>query len=340
MRIAFILCDNGLGHVRRAAAVISELHRAAPAAEVSVLADPARCARFGLAVAEPFLTETSARQLIAGDAASCRWDERLPDLSRYDRVVSDNLVEALAVRPDTVLMGSFLWHLALPAAAPAFRQRARELLTRHRPLLLGTAPFVSEAARSLTRFRDIGFVLPPGPAPRFDMPKRSGGLLVASGKGGDVQAEVRDLLEELARGPRPDFESVYAEPECMPARAPDWMRRADFSPGMYRAVDAAVIRPGMGTVTDSLAFGARLYCFAEPGNEEMGDNLRAIESLGVGRAFAGRGGARDALAAARTERRNPDVALSHLAALRKLDFQGTTRAIPWILGETGDLPAR
>lgn len=338
MRIAFILCDNGLGHVRRAAAVVAELRRASPEAEVAVFADPHRCARFGLAVTEPFLTGTTAQRLIAGEPAACRWDERLPDLSRFDRVVSDNLVEALAVRPDAVLMGSFLWHLALPGAAPAFRRRARELLLRHRPTLLGTAPFVSEEARSLTRFQDIGFVVPPGMTPRFDAPKASGGLLIASGKGGGVQDEIRDLLEALARGPRPGFEVVHVEPDCLPARAPEWMRPADFSPRMYRAVDAAVIRPGMGTVTDALAAGARLYGFAEPGNEEMGDNLRAIETLGVGRAFAGRGGAREALAAAQSDHRDPAVALSHLSAVRKLDFHGATRAIPWILGGAHDKP--
>jgi hypothetical protein len=333
MHIAFIVCDNGLGHVRRAAAVIAALRAAVPAAQVEVFADPARCARFGLQVTEPFLTGTTADQLLAGVPASCRWEERLPDLSRFDRVVSDNLAEVLALRPDAVLMGSFLWHLALPGAHPAFRERAGALLERHRPLLLGTAPFVSKAAQAVTRFRDIGLVVAPGVAPRRDSAKTTGSLLVASGKGGGVEAQVRELLEGLAQGARPAFDVVYAEPECLPSRVPDWMRRADFSPAMYQSLVSAVIRPGMGTLTDALVAGARLYCFAEDGNVEMADNLAAVETLGVGRSFPGPRGARAALAAARADHGNPSVARSHLAALRDLDFQGASRAIPWILGD-------
>lgn len=332
MRIAFIVCDNGMGHVRRAATVIASLRSVVPDAEISILADPLKCARFGLTVTHPFRTETTASSLVSGSAQSCRWDARLPDLSYFDRVVSDNLVEVLAVRPDAVLMGSFLWHQALPRSDAQFRDRADRLLERHRPLLLGTAPFVSKAAKSATRFQDVGFFVPPGISPAFDTPKAKGSLLIASGRGGGSEGEVSAMLEAISKGPRPSFDLVHVEPSCMPIGAPQWMKPADFSPEMYASVTAAVIRPGMGTVTDALAVGARLYCFAEEDNVEMSDNLDAIELLGVGACFRGKGGGIRALSAALSEYGDPDIALAHLAALRGLDFRGSVRSVPWILG--------
>ena len=42
----------------------------------------------------------------------------LPNLGNYDLVISDNLIEILEMRSDTVLSGSFFWHKVLPDVHP------------------------------------------------------------------------------------------------------------------------------------------------------------------------------------------------------------------------------
>ena len=72
----------------------------------------------------------------------------------------------------------------------------------------------------------------------------------------------------------------------LPAASPDWLVAADFGPGMYGRLVAAVGRPGMGTVTDCLLAGVRVFAFHEPGNEEVALTARRLADLGLGEACA------------------------------------------------------
>jgi hypothetical protein len=66
---------------------------------------------------------------------------------------------------------------------------------------------------------------------------------------------------------------------------PDWMQPASFTPEMYGRLAAAVIRPGVGTATDALVAGTRLFMFYESNNLEMVYNALRISERGLGEVF-------------------------------------------------------
>ena len=60
------------------------------------------------------------------------------------------------------------------------------------------------------------------------------------------------------------------------------MMPATFTSQMYNSILAVVIRPGVGTVTNSLIAGAKIFSFYETGCFEMRENAQKITDAGYG----------------------------------------------------------
>ena len=114
-KVALIACSNGMGHVRRMLALAKSLNElgACPV----LLAPKEKCDRL-IALNNSFKPKiinfqstTKNKDWLSGKADN--WAQALPDLSDYDSVVSDNLLEILRIREDAWLSGSFIWQYAL-----------------------------------------------------------------------------------------------------------------------------------------------------------------------------------------------------------------------------------
>lgn len=267
-------CDNGLGHMRRVAAVRHELAR--QGADVTVMARQDLAARFGVRAVH-FETCTSAESFRCGDERAIHWHTRLPNLDSFDVVVSDNLPEVLHLRIDAVLMGSFLWHLVIEGTQEEYVRSVRQLLAARRPVMIGTALFASDELRNVTRFHDAGLFCRP---PVF--PREGKDLLISCGRSGLCEDAVKEGVAELLKRGRGPFEAIHVEPTLVPPNAPPWMLKADFGARMYARLRAAVVRPGVGTLTELIQAGCPAFCFYEDGNREMSGNAARIESAGLG----------------------------------------------------------
>jgi len=316
MRCCFIACDHGLGHTRRVVSVCREL-KSHPGITATILARSEQAGKFG-GRAEHFETRTTRSALAKGDPDASRWHDRLPPLDEFDVVVSDNLPEVLEIRNDAILMGSFLWHQALPDIDARYRRNAERLVARYRPTMIGSALFASRQLQSSTQFVDVGLFesSPIAPAAGTD-------LLVACGYTDQCLDQTTAAVRAMAEGTKPPYGTVHVEPRALPGRHPDWMAPADFSARMYSRLAAAVLRPGVGTVTDALQGGARIFCFYEQGNDELKHNARQLEVYGYGMDC---GTAEGAVAAALRWARGKDTDAAATAHGGGLSFQGAARA--------------
>jgi hypothetical protein len=321
LRIALIACDNGLGHVRRMLSLSLALRDRG--ASPVLIAPGGAVQRLGMTYGVPlpevidFESRTTRADWLAPDA-NC-WTDEMPALDDFDEVVSDNLVEILALRPRAWLSGSFFWHLALPNFPPHKAARAEELLARHRPRMIATGLFAAPYLAAKTRLDIVGMYAL-GQVVRSN---RSGDLLISCGKGGEAETATRALLQKIACGARPGLSKVWVEPALHCYDMPDWMQPASFTPAMYGRLAAAVIRPGVGTVTDALLAGARLFLFHEAGNLEMVLNARRIAETGLGEAFVRTD---DAWWAAVEFAQHRGAQIYHANSLQALDSDGADQA--------------
>lgn len=331
-RVALIACSNGLGHTRRMLLLARGLVRAgisptlfAPLEAVERLNEtlfPGEPAVDGIHV-HSFVTGASAAALRAGITEAITWEARLPDLNEFDLVISDNQPEILARRRDAILSGGFLWHRAIPDMAPKARARVAALLDHHRPPMLTSEAFAPPYLFSDTDPQPIGLF---GPGPRPDSAGRD--LLVAAGRGGRVIEAFREAVHRFSAGPKPGYSTVWVEPVLLPDKIPSWMRPATFKPDMYAGLMAVACRPGMGTLTDSLWSGARVFAAYEDDNEEMGFNAARLGALGVGEDCVD---AENALSRSVAFYGNSKHRMRHAEAVNKLAFTGVEDGCNWIL---------
>ena len=284
--VAIIACDHGLGHVRRSVLNAEALHRAG--AQVTLFAPVTAVGRVRSTLeldtrteveVVDFATETSPAALRAAAPRTVRWHERLPDLAGFDRVVADTLPEVLEHRPDAILIAQFLWHDVLEGIGAAARQRALEL-ARTAHLVIGSAPFAMPTVRALPGFHEVGLHVRATPVGSNERVGED--LLIAGGATDALRADLRELVAAIVRNSPGSFRRIHVDVELMPVDPPSWLRPAEHTSAMYDVLRAAVVRPGLGTVSELLARGARIHCVREPGNAELEHNARVVSDLGAG----------------------------------------------------------
>ena len=103
MKIGIYVCSNGYGHFHRMLQVCAHL----PFHEIDIHYERYQYNRF-----KP--TQDNINFIFYNES-NIRWDRKrvgsinTSGIDKYDRVITDNLVEVLKYRPDALLSGSFLW---------------------------------------------------------------------------------------------------------------------------------------------------------------------------------------------------------------------------------------
>lgn len=326
-KVALIACSNGMGHVRRMLALAKSLNELG--ANPVLLAPKEKCERL-IALNNSFKPKiinfqstTKNKDWLSGKADN--WTKDLPDLSGYDSIVSDNLLEILRIRKDAWLSGSFIWQYALSGITTDKIKSAEKILSKYYPRMISSSLFSADYLYKKTRLFNVGLFSFYSSHENED----SSDILIASGTGGSIEDEVEILVDKISRLSRPILGTIWIEPALWKSNMPPWMLPANFTPLMYQKLRCAVVRPGVGTVTDCLISGARVFSLYESGNYEMKDNALKIEKAGVGEDSSDTCLAWDA---ALDYYKSSVAQAKHNKALELLDRNGAMDAAALILG--------
>jgi hypothetical protein len=313
-RICVIVCNSGLGHVRRVLGILKRLQ--GTEFQFDVFADQGKLKAYP----EAKSFKNVAFYHVSGDVLSYEHDfvSRYPSAFNRAAVVwSDNLSFPLKYHPNLVLTGSFLWSDVLDVPGE------EDLLTRLKPRMIGNEYFATPRLKRLTSFVPVGMY-------RYgtvDNLVEKSGILLSCGQTNQAKAffkmQIPTLRKAISALP-PEIE-LHVEPDYfLELNINSGVKLADFSEGMFNRIAAAVIRPGMGTVSDVLASGGRIFSFYEQGNFELEHNADVIERLGVGKYYKDLGqGLLDAVSFLNDSKARQE----HQAAVAKMDFSGLDQTV-------------
>ena len=153
--------------------------------------------------------------------------------------------------------------------------------------------------------------------------------MISCGRGGRIQDEAKKFVSCIKKVKPTVFNNVWVDSAILPNSAPPWMKPATFSLKMYNSILAAVIRPGVGTVTNSLSAGAKIFSFYEKGNREMEENAQKLSDAGYGCIASSIEAAwKSALAYAGSS----DSQKRHFRQLKELNMDGAEESAKIILG--------
>jgi hypothetical protein len=294
--IAAIACSNGLGHSRRIIAISSFLYKNGFNGRIDLyISEDARNAFKNWSEYEYLMKINSVNfiDFLYPNSQSEKFDNlsakdwnkiAIPKLSSYDLVWSDNILQILTVRPDTVLTGSFLWHEVFQRKEnncpeiEKFILDQKNILDKYKPQMAGNEYFVTDEVKKRTKFVPVGLY-----RYNFNLRKKTKrGILLSCGLGGEELEITKKAVNSIIENNITPPDYLYVEKRILPEKYPSWIKPADFSDEMFHDCVAACIRPGLGTVSDALINHLRLFAFSEPNSFEMYHNGKVIVEMGLG----------------------------------------------------------
>lgn len=320
--VAVIVCNNGLGHLKRVLHLVKRLHHRPPAEiRTDIYVDSDKLGRFPSLTRALFRSGGNTRFFdVHTDGPSFEREflsKYRKSLMTADYVWSDNFVFPLKYRPDVFLTGSFLWLDVSSEKADV--QREKEILLKNRPVMIANKYFATPGVKNLTKYIGVGIYeyFRPQVSPQI-----SSALLLSCGQSRPARLFFERSLERLQHGLEriPSDLEVFLEPDYYPYfRSFKNVKKARYTERMFNRISAAAVRPGIGTICDVLLKGGRIFAFFEDGNFEVRYNAGVLEELGVGETC---GTADAALAAAARYLGHEERRIKHLSHLAKIDFRG------------------
>ena len=291
--VAIIVCDHGLGHLRRCSLMAMDFVEKGQ--QVVVYANSEHFSRLRIAIPEidilqieDLRTNTSPSLVRKGRKAATKWLESAPSFEKFDTVICDNLPEILEIRSDAVLSAQFFWHDVVEGADSGYVEYCESLIKAMSPEVMGCELFTMPSIKDLPNYRACG---------RYENPhlvaagKRTNisantELLVTGGSTPIVKEKLRWTVEQFAGNFGGRFSKIHVDAALLPDDPPDFLVPADFSVDMYSKLGAAICRPGLGVVTDLLTLGIKPYLVFEEGNREMLHNSSVLVKNNLGKVLS------------------------------------------------------
>jgi len=302
--VAMVISPNGLGHFRRCTRVALALLHQVPGMQVAIYACTWQWERMqqdSIIVAlnkhpnlwrKDNLTAQALRwhtqEAAYFETGFLHWHQALQNqqwLQEATLVISDNLTEVLQYRPDTVMMGSFLWGPVLKQAyghLPNVQQwvsHEEKLLSTYHPHMLCVQALAMPQLRQQTQAVGLPF---------FDLPRHTTratpqapiGVAFLGGATGSLNTTLLKVAARLPFVTATFMQSYWPAAQKNPAAG---SQPFDFSNSAWQQIHLAIIRPGVGAITECVAWRVPMLLLVEGNNAEMKHNAQTVQAMGLGR---------------------------------------------------------
>lgn len=281
MNICLISCPNGYGHNRRVASIakfLLDLNH-----HVHIISSLSSHIVYLLRKYSLHCSHHPISPLLTSSFWHSDLDfpyQDFPCLDHFDCVLSDNILEIIDIRNDTVISGSFFWHKCLKNVNTDKYNHAENILNSYKPFILSSSLFSPGYIRMCENYIPVGLYDSPTSCTKIPQVKDS--LLFSVGKGGIIaKSTITEYLLSLIDSIN-STAHLFIEPNLYKESFPSNVSPADYSSEMYARIYCAFVRPGIGTITDLIQNKSYCICFGENDNHEIEFNASVIQKLGIG----------------------------------------------------------
>ena len=290
MNIAILVCDNGFGHMRRSLSIALNLTKFGHTVEI-----------FGNKVGYENVVKAfklknipfrfiesnfsyNLKYFTNGFPEKFSIKQNFPDLDNYDFVLSDNILEVLEIRPDTILIAQFFWHEIIPKVNQEYKSKCRNLIQETSPIIFGDKYFSMRHIKESFNYVPVGLhALNLLKDRSYTEEKESRkNLLISGGNTQYAKNLFSRYIQYIIKNPITDVDIVFVDKNIMPSKFPSWIKEATFDQEMYKSLIACICRPGLGTITENIYYGVKVFTLFEDDNLEMIHNSIALKKLNLG----------------------------------------------------------
>ena len=300
MKVLFIVCPNGFGHIKRSTEIAKELINIDIHIKFKWFLSK-QCLRFFTSNCGNRLFNSSTFNTFSNNESISNnnifnsnfeelyfnWVKNLQNLINsdvYDIVISDNLCAPLKYHNNVIMIGSFLWHDIIKASKQNEKVlNFEKLLFRNkRPLILSMKNFtMSEISKN---GNNIEF---PSISDKYiknkKIKKSDFNILLSPGKSGELREDFIRIKNILLKS---QLFNVYFDSYLDDNFENDNSRYFDYSDESFDLISLIICRPGIGIISDSIKYQIPLIINDNYDNPEIEFNSKVIEKLGIGKRLA------------------------------------------------------
>ena len=289
MKIAFLVCDNGFGHIKRCLLIAYYLSskgfsvdlygnekgfKIANSLEIKFKNHPNLI---------PWNFSYKIKYFLSNSCKKLKIIEKIPPLEIYDLVFSDNILEVLLLRQDTIFISQFFWHEVLKDIDNDYRKKCREIIKKFKPIILGDQYFSMDYIKNSKNYISTGlFSLGIQKENSEENSHNRKDLLITIGNTNQSCDLIKNLINKIKNEKNLFFNNLYLEDCLIPKNPPSWIKSFNYTQTQLKNIKACICRPGLGIISDCIEYKIRIYSIFEEKNLEMEHNSFVIKRLGIG----------------------------------------------------------
>lgn len=205
-----------------------------------------------------------------------------PSIVEADLVLSDNLTGLLAIRPDTLLFGSFLWHDLIAECTGNYDaleicRKEIHLLDLYKPTMFCIGEMVMPEVSNRCRPVNLSWLCKK--APRLNARERSIKKVFITG---GASYASHDWLQTAVTFLSASGAKISLDPSFPTGAIAGTYQRFTFSQEEFQSLDLIICRPGIGILTDAIQYGIPILAVDDGSNKEIAFNARRVQTLNYG----------------------------------------------------------
>lgn len=304
MNLTLVICENGLGHFKRLIGLANYIIDHLTSCNINIICQDWQIQRtkdwfktntllqnprvyFHTSILNNSVYWTNDPQEYS-DGRLTNWIEKLknqPVIQEADCLISDNLVELLSIREDTILCGSFLWFDILENAYPKIESVKRfidfnkNILAKHTPSMICVKDVAMPAVITNTKAIKMPWFAQEKKYKNKEI-KKTKRIVLLTGASTVSDFLTNTILDQIV--------SLSDIEIAIPGRVIQSKKIThskvipfNFSLNEFHQCDLVICRPGVGTITDALTTQTPMLTFYEKDNMEMEFNSSQLEKLGL-----------------------------------------------------------
>ncbi|MDC3036412.1 hypothetical protein OA107_03400 [Candidatus Pelagibacter sp.] len=281
MNITLVPSDNGLGHIKRIAFLANYLSKFF---KVNLIASKKNLASFFIDKKIKIIN-TKLNLSVQQNRYNFSWYNFLSKkiINKTDLFVCDNLPEIYKLNKKSLVFANFFWHHILKINKKK-KQELNDLIKNSNKPVICNYLFASKQIKKKYKIKKIGFF------GNFKGRKKKfiKNILISIGTAKlnyltkkKINKEIMDFFESV------DDKGInfFVDPlielkknkhiKCK-------IHKANFSSNMYRKIDLAIIKPGLGTINDCLQNAIPIVTLSKPFNKEFKFNALILKKNNLG----------------------------------------------------------
>lgn len=303
-RIVHIVCENGLGHFKRAIGLLNQLLKRVPSAKIDLICTQTQVEKISDWEKAKILDLPNLTIHTGITSPGVHWfnDESIYDSERLvkwhnllqsfsalheaDIVISDNLVAPLKYRSDTLLMGSFLWLDVFEKSSftsqsvSNFIIEQQKILSTNRPNMLCVGdvkmPILSKYTNPITMpwFGQVE-------SRKRNAHARTNHIAILGGATHTINSIMKKVIRCIVTKSEYSVVTPQRIIDQLGFNLKNKVLPFNFRIEDFQNCDLVICRPGIGTITDAISTQTPMIFIYEKDNIEMSFNAEQLAKKGI-----------------------------------------------------------